>query len=69
MLGIHGTRREFGLGLARMSWMLGREEEFGITDQVVMTRHLRICRPLTGSFWRDKSYKPKLLVAEEGEER
>lgn len=68
MLGIHGTRQEFKLGLARLGWMLGREEEYGIMDQVVMTRHLRICRPLVGSFWRDKTYKPKQLVAAQGEQ-
>jgi hypothetical protein len=61
MLGIHGTRQEFGMGLARLSWMLGREEEFGMDDQVVTLRHLRIARPIVGSFWRDKMYRPKML--------
>jgi hypothetical protein len=64
MLGIHGLRSELGIGLARISWMLGREEDKSINDQVIMGRHLSICRPLAWSMWRYKDYKPKELTGQ-----
>jgi hypothetical protein len=63
MLGIHRTLVEHDLQLARLSFMLGRELEFSIRDQVVTIQDLRICNPLAGSFWRPGThYRPKTLV-------
>ena len=61
-LAIHRTIQEEELGLSRIGWTLGREEEFGMMDQVVLVQHLRICRPMSFTFWRDAQYKPKELI-------
>ena len=64
MLMLHGMRKELRLGMCRASWAMGREEMYGIEDQVVMLRHLGIGRPLVSSFWKNSDYKPRLLVEE-----
>jgi hypothetical protein len=68
MLGVHAPRCELSLGLARISWMLSREESLGMRDQVLMGRHLGICRPIAWSMWRPSDYRPKELVAGTAEE-
>ena len=62
MLALHGLRSELRLGLCRLSWAMGRMEELGLDDQVVLLQHLRINNPSVASFWRDKDYKPRLLL-------
>jgi hypothetical protein len=68
MIALHGLRSELRLGLCRLSWGMGRMEELGLDDQVVMLQHLRINNPSVASFWRDKDYRPRLLVKGSTEE-
>ena len=64
-IAIQRTLAEEELGLSRLSWILGREEEFGMMDQAVLVQHLRICRPVVSSFWRNADYRPMELLGTE----